>query len=123
MNELIAWLNANKIAYRQIDDEVVEIEEFGRMLLADLSGVNSIFRGEKDRLQFNLMESPEVLIEEDIFYVAFPFGNNWYYYDLREEFRFNILKYVGRRQPTQLDIPFANLGVHTPYELDRKSVV
>ena len=105
MNELMAWLDANRIAYRQIDNEVVEIEGFGKMLLADFSGVTSIFKGEENDVRFNLMESPEVLMDEGIFYVTFPFGRNWYYYDLREEFRFNLLKYVGKRQPTRLDIP------------------
>lgn len=117
MNELMAWLDANRITYRQIDNEVIEIEEFGKMLLADLSGMTSIFKGEENNLRFNLMESPEVLMEEGIFYVAFPFGRNWYYFDLRETFRFNLLKYVGKRQPTRLEIPYVNLGVHTGYEL------
>lgn len=117
MNELIEWLQANKITFSQIDDEVIEIEGLGKMLLADLSGVNSIFRGEKEQIQFNLMESPDVLIGEEIYFITFPFGNNWYYYDLREEFRFNILKYVGKRQANMLDVPLVNLGVHTPYEL------
>lgn len=117
MNELTAWLDANRIAYRQIDNEVIEIEGFGKLLLADLSGVTSIFKGEENDVRFNLMESPEVLMEEGIFYVAFPFGQNWYYYDLREEFCFNLLKYVGKRRPTRLEIPYVNLGVHTGYEL------
>lgn len=117
MNELMAWLDANRIVYRQIDNEVIEIEDFGKMLLADLSGVTSIFKGEENNVRFNLMESPEVLIEESIFYVAFPFGRNWYYFDLREPFRFNLLKYIGKRQPARLEIPYVNLGVHTGYEL------
>lgn len=117
MNELMTWLDANRIVYRQIDNEVIEIEEFGKMLLADLSGVTSIFKGEENNLRFNLMESPEVLMEEGIFYVTFPFGRNWYYFDLREPFQFNLLKYVGKRQPTRLEIPYVNLGVHTGYEL------
>lgn len=117
MNELIAWLEANKITFRQLDDEVVEIEEMGKLFLADLTGITSIFKADADELKFNLMESPEVLMEEGIFYVAFPFGNNWYYYDLRYEFRFNILKYIGKRKPAELQVPFVNLGVHTPYEL------
>ncbi|WP_199343198.1 PHP domain-containing protein [Dysgonomonas sp. GY75] len=117
MNELIQWLQANKICYVPIDSEVIEITGFGRLFVADLSEVQSIFRGTKDNLIFNLMENPQVLIEEGINYVAFPFGQNWYYYDLREEFRFNILKYIGNREKPVLDIPFVNLGVHTPYEL------
>lgn len=117
MNELIAWLEANRICFRQIDNELIEIEDFGKMLLADLSGVSSIFKANDFGVRFNLMESPDVLMQEEIYYVAFPFGNNFYYYDLREEFRFNLLRYIGKRQPTQIDIPFVNLGVHTPFEL------
>ena len=117
MNELILWLETNRISYSQLDDEVIEIEEFGKLFLADLTRVTSIFKSDAEQLKFNLMESPEVLMEEGIFYVVFPFGDNWYYYDLREEFRFNILKYVGARKPTELKVPFVNLGVHTPYEL------
>lgn len=117
MEELKNWLNANKIAFKQIDDEVVEIEGLGSMFLADLSGVQSIFKGQEGNLQFNLMESPEVLIEEGICYAAFRFGRNYYYYDLREKFRFNILKYIGQRQVPQMNVEFVNLGIHTPYEL------
>lgn len=117
INELSQWLNANKISFSKIDNEVVEIEEFGKLFIADLSGVTSIFKKDSENLRFNLMETPEVLMDEGIYYVAFPFGDNWYYYDLREEFRFNILKYIGKRTPTKLQIPFVNLGIHTPYEL------
>ncbi len=74
MKELLGWLDVHKILHRQVDNEVVEIEDFGKMLLADLSGVQSIFRGTEGNLQFNLMESPDVLIAEGINYVAFPFG-------------------------------------------------
>lgn len=117
MEELKNWLNANKIVFKQVDDEVVEIEGFGKMFLADLSSVQSIFKGQEGNLQFNLMESPEVLIEEDIYYIAFRFGRNYYYYDLREKFKFNILKYVGQRQVSLMNVEFVNLGIHTPYEL------
>ena len=117
MNELITWLKANRICFRQIDNELIEIEDFGKMLLADLSGVRSIFKANDYGVRFNLMESPDVLMQEEIYYVAFPFGNNFYYYDLRQEFRFNILKYIGKRQATRLDVPFVNLGAHTPFEL------
>lgn len=117
MNKLIAWLEANRICFRQIDNELIEIEDFGKMLLADLSGVNSIFKVNDTGVRFNLMESPDVLMQEEIYYVAFPFGNNFYYYDLREAFRFNLLRYIGKRQPTRINVPFVNLGVHTPFEL------
>ena len=117
MNDLEKWLEANRIAYRVIDREVVEIEGFGKLFLADLSGVESIFRTGTTGVQFNLMERPEVLLAEGIEYVVFPFGNNWYYYPLREGFSLNLLKYVGQRVPCRVQTPFVHLGVHTPYEL------
>ena len=117
MEELKEWLIMNKICHKEVDKEVIEIEEFGKMFIADLSGVQSIFRGTRDNLVFNLMETPEILMDEGIYYVAFPFGTNWYYYDLRGEFSFNILKYIGKREEPVCNVPFVNLGVHTPYEL------
>lgn len=117
IRELFAWLDAQNIDYKPVDTEVAELPGFGKLFMADLSDVDSIFRGEGDNLAFNLMESSEVLQEEGIYHVAFPFGRNWYYYDLRENFRFHILKYVGRPKTPRHDIPFVNLGIHTPYEL------
>lgn len=117
MEELIEWLNSNKISFDKIDNEVIEIEDFGKMFFTDLSNVHSIFKGKEDDISFNLMETPSVLMEEGINYVVFKFGFNWFYYDLREDFKFNILKYIGKREATKIDIPYVNLGVHTPYEL------
>ena len=44
MEELTEWLDANKISFKMIDNEVIEIEDFGKMFLADLSGVNPSLR-------------------------------------------------------------------------------
>lgn len=117
MEELLEWLRCQKIMFEPVDKEVVFLPDFGKLFLADLSGVTSIFRGEEGRLQFNLMEDPKVLTEEGIYHVAFPFGRNWYYYDLREDFRLNILKYIGKHVPCIHDVPFVNLGAHTSFEL------
>lgn len=116
MEKLTAWLDSQNILYNTVDSEVVEIPGFGKLFLADLSGVKSIFRQRGEELVFNLMENPATLMEEGIFHVAFPFGRNWYYYDLREEFAFHILKHIGRPIKDR-PIPFVNLGVHTPFEL------
>lgn len=117
MNDLIQWLDSQNIDYRVEDNEVVDIPDFGRLFRADLSGVKSIFRQRGDEQVFNLMEDPQTLIDEGIFHVAFPFGDNWYYYDLRGEFSMNILRHIGQPRPDSCNIPFVNLGVHTPYEL------
>ena len=118
MKELIEWLQNNKITYTEIDNEVIEIVNFGKCFVEDTSKVNSILRKDKDgELIFNGSEDPNALIEEGISYIVFKFGDNWYYFDINKGFSLNILKYVGAKQPTQNNFQFVNLGIHTPYEL------
>ena len=64
IQELLAWLDTQRISYIPVDTEVVDIPGFGRLFTADLSGVESIFRSDGDKLVFNLMENPAVLMEE-----------------------------------------------------------
>lgn len=117
-NELQEWLDTNKICYEVVDDDVVEITGFGKMYYEDTNIVKSIFRTDVDgNVKFNTMENIQTLQDEGINYIVFKFGNNWYYYDTREDFKFNILKYIGKRKELKHKIPFVNLGVHTPYEL------
>ena len=66
IQELLAWLDTQRISYIPVDTEVVDIPGFGRLFTADLSGVESIFRSDGDKLVFNLMENPAVLMEEGI---------------------------------------------------------
>ena len=118
MDELLQWLSDNKIIYSIIDKDVVEIPGFGNVFVEDTSKLNSIFHKNKDgEYEFNCMERPEILLDDDIRYVAFKFGDNWYYTDLTKDFRLNILKYVGTRTPSISSVEFVNLGVHTPFEL------
>lgn len=120
IEELYDWLETNKIQYTPIDGEVVEVPEFGKMYFQDTekSTYNSIFRKDKDgELIFNSMEDPEVLLNENIEYIVFKFGDKFYYHNLHKDFALNILKYVGKRTPLVHDKKFVNLGVHTPYEL------
>ena len=116
--ELIAWLQANKIRYQIIDSDVIEIIGFGKMYYEDTNLIKSIFRTDADNnIKFNTMENIQTLQDEDINYIVFKFGDNWYYYDTRKDFKFNILKYVGEREQCEHEIPFVNLGIHTPFEL------
>lgn len=116
--ELIEWLRENKIRHQIIDDDVIEITGFGKMFYEDTTMLKSIFRTDADNnVKFNTMENIQTLQEEDINYIVFKFGDNWYYYDTRKDFKFNILKYVGEREKTEHEREFVNLGVHTPYEL------
>lgn len=117
-NELLEWLDANKIQYEILDDEVVNVEGLGKMYYEDTNLISSIFRTDlQNNVKFNATENIETLHDEEIFYIVFKFGDNWYYYDTKKEFKFNILKYIGTRKKCEHDQPFVNLGVHTPYEL------
>ena len=117
------WLIHNKIRHRFIDDDIVDIEGFGKLYINDLSGVNSIFRKVKKtgEIVFNLMCDQDSLISDGIEKVTFLFGKNWYWFDLNKGFDLKILKYVGEREGLrnkELDsVRFVNLGIHTPYEL------
>lgn len=119
MKELLEWLEVNKIQYTVIDNEVIELPGLGKVYYEDTTELNSIFRLNKDNeIIFNSMEEPAILMAEDINYIAFKFGDNWYYFDLRKGFALNILKYVGTRtEPTKKDVEIVNLGAHTPFEL------
>jgi len=118
IKSLSEWLSINKISYKQIDDDVIEIENFGKLFINDLNEVDSIFRKDNTgEVIFNLMETQETLFQEEIYFTCFQFGNNWYYYDLREKFSLNILKYIGKRTPIKHNEQFVNLGIHTPFEL------
>ncbi len=72
---------------------------FGKMYYEDTSMIKSIFRTDADNnVKFNTMENIQTLQEEGINYIVFQFGDNWYYYDTRKDFEFQILKYVGDRK-------------------------
>ena len=118
MEELINWLITNKIKHQIVEDDLIAIPGFGLAFFQDMENVNSIFRYDNNgELIFNCMEDPEMLLKDDINYVIFKFGDCWYYTDIREPFKMHILKYVGERIPAEHNIPFVNLGIHTPYEL------
>lgn len=118
--ELYEWLEQNKIQYTQIDAEVIDIPGFGKAYFQDTqrSTYNSIFRKDTDgNFIFNSLVRPEELLNDGIENIIFKFGDNFYYHNLNQDFKLNILKYVGKRAQLQHDIPFVNLGVHTPFEL------
>lgn len=120
IEELYDWLEVNKIQYAKVDSDVIDIPEFGKAYFQDTqrSTYNSIFRKDQDgNYIFNSMVRPEELLNDGIENIVFKFGDNFYYYNVKKDFKLNILKYVGRRTPLTHDIPFVNLGVHTPFEL------
>lgn len=43
MEELTNWLNTNKIQYKIVEDDLIEIPGFGLAFFQDMENVNSIF--------------------------------------------------------------------------------
>lgn len=120
ITELYKWLDDNKIKYSIVDSDVVDIPRFGKAYFQDTqrSTYNSIFRKDSEgRLVFNSVVRSEELLSDGIEYIVFKFGDNFYYHNVNKDFTLNILKYVGERVELRQNIPFANLGVHTPFEL------
>ena len=120
ITELYEWLDINKIQYSIVDSDVVDIPGLGKAYFQDTqrSSYNSIFRKDIDgNLIFNSLVRPEELLSDGIEYVAFKFGDNFYYHNITKQFTLNILKYVGKRTELKHNVPFVNLGVHTPFEL------
>lgn len=117
-SDLLDWLNNNKMCFNILDEDVIEIIVFGKMYYEDTSMIKSIFRTDADNnVKFNTMENIQTLQDEGINYIVFQFGDNWYYYDIRKDFEFQILKYIGKRKEQIHNQEFVNLGVHTPFEL------
>ena len=117
-NELLEWLDVNKIEYNVLEEDIIEIVGMGKMYYEDTNMVSSIFRTDlENNVKFNATEDIIALQDEEIYYIVFKFGDNWYYYDTRGDFKFNILKYIGTRKKCEHEQPFVNLGVHTPFEL------
>ena len=70
-NELLEWLDANKIQYEILDDEVVNVEGLGKMYYEDTNLISSIFRTDlQNNVKFNATENIETLHDEEIFYIV-----------------------------------------------------
>lgn len=120
IDELKQWLDDHMIEGKIIRD-VVTIPGFGRCLFQDMSKREHLFKQNKDTgdFEFDCVEVPKYLISDDIFYVIVKFGNEFYYTDVRKDFKLNPLRHVGNRKEHEESYkhPYVNLGVHTPYEL------
>lgn len=119
VEDLKTWLSSNKILYKIVDGDTLVLDGLGKLYINDLSGVPSIFRKSRltGEINFNTMCDKDSLLQDGIDKVCFKFGDNWYWYDLNKGFDLNILKYVGKRQHNTPEVPFINLGIHTPFDL------
>lgn len=116
---LTDWLDNHNITYT-IRHDLLIIPEFGRCLIQE--DYDHIFHQDKKtgEVVFNSMENPAFLKGDDIFYIVFPFGNRWFYVDIREEpssQQFHVLQWVGKTPEQETKVDFYPLGIHTGYEL------
>ena len=113
------WLDNHNITYT-IRHDLLVIPEFGRCLIQ--TDYEHIFKTDKTtgEVTFHYQENPTFLKGDDIFYVVFPFGNRWYYIDIRDEpttIQFHVLRWVGKTPEQETKVDFYPLGIHTGYEL------
>ena len=102
MEELIQWIKTNKMIYRMISDDVFEIVGFGTFFFQDMEKVPSIFRIKDGECVFNCVESVENLQYESVEYIAFKFGNNFYYTPLTCELSPYCMRRVFLLHPCSL---------------------
>lgn len=112
------WMKLQNISYKSRGD-LVYIKGWGKALVQDMSDRDHIFKTHRDgSTVFNTVEPFEYLRTDEIWYVIFPFGDCWYYIDIRDEkITFHVLKYVGEPPRTETQCGFYPLGIHTGYEL------
>lgn len=113
------WLDKHNIKHT-IRHDILVIPKFGRCLIMD--SYEHIFRYDEatEKVVFNLRENPRFLIDDDINFVVFPFGERWYYISLAESLdkcQFNILRWTGETPEYKHKVDFYPLGIHSGYEL------
>ena len=113
------WLNDHKITHT-IRHDILVVAHFGRCLI--MEDYDHIFKKNNmtGDMEFNLPENKRFLVDDDILYVVFPFGNRWYYIDLKDDLtkcQFHILRWIGPTPTQKHNIDFYPLGVHSGYEL------
>lgn len=112
------WLDNHHLSY-SLRKDILVIPGFGRFLIQE--DYDHIFKQTKNGdVVFNSIENLSYLMADDIFYITFPFGQRWYYVDIRKEpanQQFNILRYVGDSPKFEHECDFYPLGIHSGYEL------
>ena len=116
---LTDWLDNHNITYT-IRHDLLIIPGFGRCLIQE--EYEHIFKQDKKtgEVTFNAMENIAFLLGDDINYIVFPFGNRWFYVDIREEpstQQFHILRWLGNTPEQKIKADFYPLGIHSGYEL------
>jgi DNA polymerase-3 subunit alpha len=114
----MSWIKQYLSGFKKIEDNLYEIEGLGKCLvLSDtFNGEPKTFIVDDDLRPILDEEDKEIYDREDVRYIVFKFGSNWWYADkieIFEKFRLKPLKYLGRKK----DYQFPHLGIHGEFEL------
>ena len=116
--ELCKWLDNHYISYR-LRHDIMLIPEFGKAFIQ--ADYKTIFNRDRDgNVNFKCIENVEFLKADDVYYVVFPFGDRWFYVDIRKslsDVQFKVLRYVGKKPVFEHKCEYCPLGIHTGYEL------
>lgn len=117
--EIAKWFDDHLITGYTFRTDTVYIKGFGKAYLFDVDEMGGVFRKNKDgKTELNLPESPDWLINDEIFYVFFRLGDRFYMQDLRKDkLDFQIIRWIGESPETEVKCDFYPLGIHTGYEL------
>lgn len=122
------WMISNDLVFKWVEEDTIEIPGFGMLYVLGVSqNFGSAFddkvfiskpipKSSDVEMILNLPISADELMDDEVYYVAVKWGNNFYYIDLREDIDLKILKYIGKAK-TAPKREFVNLGMHSPFEL------
>ena len=114
--------DANKIKYHELESDLFDVPDFGKILYVDFSKKKSIYRnfvdGDESYIHLNIFETKEELLDSGIQYVGFMFGDSYNYVDLKDDdLDIKPLLNLGSVSHINLDFDYVNLGVHTSAEI------
>jgi len=114
-----AWMLDNMMAYKFVEDDIIDIPEFGKLYFFDSEAQEGVFsdKNKKGEMNLELPVPAGELIDDNVFYAILKWGNGFYYTDLREDVTLQPLKYLGKCVIPKPKIDYVNLGIHSPFEL------
>lgn len=108
--DLENWIKDNHLSVEFLADNIIEVKEFGKMVV-----VSEKEQTLDERFVLNLTDQEIALLDTDIDYLLFKFGDFWFYHHKDKDTELNFFRYVGKANANSLGVPF--LGIHGEYEL------
>ena len=126
MEKFTEFLDSQNIDYEVVDDNIVDVFQFGKMMYADMSKKKTVFRlrGEKSKdndvenVELNVFQTREELMADNIVAIAFELADEYNYVLTKDEsVKIYPLFNIGLSLLPELDFDYVNLGAHTGMEL------